>query len=75
MTESLARIAVPTLILVGEKDTLTPPEASRAMHGRIRGSEFHLISRAAHMSNLENPAEFNDRLGTFLKRVAAAGRP
>jgi 3-oxoadipate enol-lactonase len=74
MTESLAKIAVPTLILVGEKDALTPPEASRAMHAKIRGSELHLISRAAHMSNLENPAEFNDRLGTFLKRVAAVGR-
>jgi pimeloyl-ACP methyl ester carboxylesterase len=61
------------LILVGEKDALTPPEASRAMHERIRGSELHLISRAAHMSNLENSAEFNERLGTFVKRVATAG--
>jgi pimeloyl-ACP methyl ester carboxylesterase len=68
-TESLQNIGVPTMILVGEKDTLTPPEASRAMHERIRGSELHIISRAAHMSNLENPEEFNGRLVGFLKRL------
>ncbi len=69
-TASLGRITVPTLILVGEKDVTTPPAASQAMHERISGSEFHIISNAAHMSNLENPEEFNHRLLTFLKRVA-----
>lgn len=65
-TPSLAAIAVPTLILVGEHDITTPPEASQAMHERIRGSALHIIPRAAHMSPLENPGEVNARLGAFL---------
>jgi 3-oxoadipate enol-lactonase len=68
-TDSLRKIEVPTMILVGEEDALTPPDASRAMHERIRGSELHIISNAAHMSNLENPEEFNARLIGFLKRL------
>lgn len=68
-TESLRKIEVPTMILVGEKDALTPPDASRTMHEQIRGSEFHVISNAAHMSNLENPEEFNERLIGFLKKL------
>ena len=70
-TPSLKNIYIPTLILVGEKDITTPPADARAMHERIAGSELHIIPRAAHMSNLENPPFFNDRLLTFLKRVSA----
>jgi 3-oxoadipate enol-lactonase len=70
-TTSLKSIAIPTLILVGEKDVTTPPADSRAMHERIAGSELHIVPHAAHMSNLENPAFFNDRLQTFLRRVSA----
>jgi 3-oxoadipate enol-lactonase len=68
-TESLAAIAVPTLILVGEHDTTTPPEASQAMHARIKGSEIHIIPDAAHMSPMENPAEVNRHLMAFLKAL------
>ena len=40
------------------------------MHARIGGSEMHIIPLAAHMSNLENPAFFNEKLLGFLDRVA-----
>ncbi|MCA1796762.1 MAG: alpha/beta hydrolase [Geobacteraceae bacterium] len=68
-TEFLADIAVPTLVLVGEEDKLIPPAVARDMHTRIKGSELHLIPDAAHMSNLENPDEFNARLLEFLATV------
>lgn len=68
-TASLASIRIPVLILVGEHDVTTPPDASRAMHQRIAGSELHIIPGAAHMSNLENPAVFNEKLLAFLRRV------
>lgn len=71
-TSSLNRIAIPTLILVGENDVTTPPAQSEKMHKLIPGSEMHIIPEAAHMSNLENPVEFNKRLMAFLKRVAAS---
>lgn len=68
-TPALPGIKVPTLIMVGEHDTLTPPAASEAMHKAIKGSELKIIPGAAHMSNLENPAVFNEHLLKFLKRL------
>ena len=67
-TPSLGSISVPTLILVGEHDAVTPPAASRAMHERIPGSHMHVIPAAGHMSNIENPEAFNEQLLAFLKR-------
>ncbi len=73
-TPSLPSIRVPTLILVGEQDVTTPPAASESMHAKIPRSELHLIPRAAHMSNLENPEAFNQKLMAFLERVAHNAR-
>jgi 3-oxoadipate enol-lactonase len=69
-TASLAAVTVPTLILVGEHDVITPPEASRSMHAMIPGSELHIIPDAAHMSPLENPGEVNRRMLEFLHRLS-----
>jgi 3-oxoadipate enol-lactonase len=68
-TETLASIKLPTLILVGEHDILTPPSASQEMHSRIPNSEIHIIANAAHMSNLENPDEFNELVTNFLNKL------
>jgi 3-oxoadipate enol-lactonase len=68
-TESLSKITVPTLILVGEHDALTPVSSARLMNEKIRRSELHVISNAAHLSNLENPEEFNKHLSGFLRRI------
>jgi 3-oxoadipate enol-lactonase len=68
-TEALPGIKVPTLILAGEHDALTPPSASQEMHNKVPKSEIHLISNAAHMSNLENPDEFNKHILNFLSKL------
>ena len=65
-TPLLASIHVPTLILVGDEDTLTPPSASEEMHRAIAGSELTRIPQAGHLSNLEQPALFNAALAAFL---------
>jgi 3-oxoadipate enol-lactonase len=70
-TVSLPKINVPTLILVGDQDPVTPPAASQAMQKAIPGSELHVIPQAAHLSNLENTEVFNSHLLAFLKRIAA----
>jgi len=62
----LPKIEVPTLILVGEQDRITPPDLSGRMHAAIQCSELHTISHAGHLSNLENPSDFNRRLLEFL---------
>lgn len=68
-TGSLPAIRVPTLILVGEEDTLTPPACARAMQEKIPQSELQIIPEAGHLSNLENPAAFNKHLLEFLARL------
>jgi len=74
-TASLSTIKIPTLILVGELDPITPPAAAEAMHERIPGSELFIVPHAAHMSNLENTEFFNEKLLYFLKRVATGLSP
>ena len=65
----LPEINVPVLILVGKEDIITPPEAAQSMHEKIKGSFLHIISHAGHLSNMENPLEFNDQLKTFVTGV------
>jgi len=68
-TALLANIKVPTLILVGKEDPITPPEAARSMHERIQGSILVEIPGASHLSNIENPALFNESLKRFLNTL------
>ncbi|MEW5798607.1 MAG: alpha/beta fold hydrolase [Bacteroidota bacterium] len=68
-TAFLSNIKCPTLIMVGEKDVLTPPAASQSMHEKIPGSELHVIPNAAHLSNMENPEEFNKHLIEFVAKI------
>ena len=65
-TPLLASIHVPTLIVVGDEDRLTPRPLSEAMHQAIPGSELAVIEGAGHLSNLEQPAAFNLALARFL---------
>jgi len=69
-TPSLSRISVPTLILVGEHDALTPPAAAESLHKHIKDSTLTVIPGAAHMSNVENEAAFNKAVA----EIAAATR-
>ena len=62
----LSRISVPTLVLVGEEDTLTPPSESEAMRAGIPRARMVDIPRAGHLSNLEAPDEFTAALADFL---------
>lgn len=62
----LASIHVPTLIVVGDEDTATPPAASEAMHKAIAGSELVRIPQAGHLSNLEQPELFTSAVAAFL---------
>jgi pimeloyl-ACP methyl ester carboxylesterase len=65
-TPTLSTIRCPTLVIVGAEDTLTQPPLSESMHGAIPGSELVVIPGAGHMSNLEQPAAFNEALARFL---------
>ena len=68
-TATLATIDVPTLIVAGEEDVITPVREARAMHAAIRGSRLEVLQQAGHLSNVERPAAFNTVLSEFLGRL------
>lgn len=67
-TKSLKKIRIPTLVMGGAFDKLTPPSQLREMADKIKNSEFAVVPRAGHMSPLENPNFVNDMIRGFLKR-------
>ena len=67
-TELLPRISVPTLILVGAEDAITPVADSEKMHQAIAGSSLVVLDHAGHVSNIERARQFNDALLHFLSR-------
>jgi len=67
--DHLGEIRVPTLILCGTADKLTPPKYSHYLHDRIAGSTLTLIEGAGHMVMLERPAEMNQAITRFLQAM------
>jgi 3-oxoadipate enol-lactonase len=70
-TDLLPSVGVPTLIVVGSEDTITPPSDSEAMAANIAGARLVRIEGAAHLSNVERPAEFNRALVEFVGGLPA----
>lgn len=66
---SLSEIDIPTLIICGREDVVTPLEQSEFMHDHIKGSKLKVIDKAGHVSNLEQPDEFNKHLLDFLTTI------
>jgi 3-oxoadipate enol-lactonase len=60
------KISIPTLIICGREDAVTPLDESKFMNMNIKGSVLHVINNAGHVSNLEEPAKFNKLLRDFL---------
>lgn len=68
---TLATIHVPTTVIVGEGDRLTPAELSAEIAAGIPGAEFVEVPGAGHMSTLENPHAVTAALGRLVDRVIA----
>ncbi|WP_309662262.1 alpha/beta fold hydrolase [Sphingomonas sp.] len=66
-----AAIRVPTLIICGTEDHVTPPALSRELAHLIPGAQYEPIEGAGHLSNLERPVEFNAVAKTFVEGVEA----
>jgi 3-oxoadipate enol-lactonase len=66
---TLAIVRVPTLVLVGEEDVITPPEEAEAIARGIAGARLVRVPRAGHLANLENPRAVGSALGAFLRGV------
>ncbi len=65
----LADIKVPTLVIAGERDTLTPPFLSEAMASQIPGAELFVVPGGTHVAPIEQPEVVEARVAAFWKRV------
>ncbi|HYW51180.1 MAG TPA: alpha/beta fold hydrolase [Gemmatimonadaceae bacterium] len=65
-TPTLDTITVPTLVIVGDEDTVTPPSDALEMSAGIRGARLVTIPGAGHLAPLEQPAIVNAAIGEFL---------
>jgi len=65
-TSTLREVRVPTLVVCGAEDVLTPVSESEALVRGIAGSQIQIIPGAGHLSSLENPEQFNLSLRKFL---------
>ena len=64
----LGEIRVPTLVVVGDEDIITPPSESQALAKGIPDSRLEIVPGAGHFPMLEQPDSFNLLLGGFLMR-------
>jgi pimeloyl-ACP methyl ester carboxylesterase len=61
---------LPTLVVVGAEDRLTPPQDAEAIAKAIPGARVAVIPDAGHLSPLEQPEAFNGQLRSFLDGLA-----
>ena len=62
----LPKVEVPTLIVVGDEDLVTPPDVAEEMRALIPRAELAIIPHAGHLSNIEQPERFTDAVARFL---------
>jgi pimeloyl-ACP methyl ester carboxylesterase len=68
-TATLATIDIPTLIVVGDQDAITPPDVARRMQEKIPGAQLKVVTGSGHMSPMEQPAQVNAATSDFLLRL------
>jgi pimeloyl-ACP methyl ester carboxylesterase len=68
--ETLAKLRVPALIIVGDQDSYTTRDDALRMNELIPGSKLRWMKETGHMPNLENTEEFNSEVLEFLGELA-----
>src|SRR3954468_7999602 len=66
MTAFLPEITVPTLVVVGDEDAISPPAEMKSIAGAIPNSKFVAIPNSGHMTTMENPVAVNTAVLRFL---------
>jgi pimeloyl-ACP methyl ester carboxylesterase len=65
----LNQIKIPTLLIWGKNDTVTPPFVAEEFHKLIPHSQLKFIDKCGHAPMMEVPGEFNDLLDSFLQSL------
>jgi len=66
--DRIKEIQIPTWIIVGEDDRLTPPKYAQFLHKEIKGSVLNIVEKAGHLISLEAPFVFNTILKSFIQQ-------
>jgi pimeloyl-ACP methyl ester carboxylesterase len=70
--KKVEKIDLPTLILCGEDDELTPVKYSQFLHSRIKGSKLEVLPNAGHMVMMEAPQAFNEKIAEFVSNPTSS---
>jgi pimeloyl-ACP methyl ester carboxylesterase len=68
MSKDLPKMTTPTCIIWGKQDTVTPPNVAIEFHEKLPDSELFWIDKCGHAAMMERPDEFNEVLGSWLKK-------
>jgi len=68
VAKDLHKITIPTLLIWGLNDTITPPEVAHEFNRLIKNSELHFVDKCCHAPMMEHPARFNDLLSGWLEK-------
>jgi 3-oxoadipate enol-lactonase len=64
--DRMREIDVPTLVIVGDRDLVTPPDLSHELAGLVAGAQMQVIAGAGHLTNLDKSAAFNRIVEEFV---------
>jgi pimeloyl-ACP methyl ester carboxylesterase len=65
----LERIEVPTIIIGGKQDSVTPQKHQEEMHQLVKGSDFFMVPYGSHCTQLDMPELVNLKIERFLRAV------
>jgi pimeloyl-ACP methyl ester carboxylesterase len=66
LMNDIEKIDLPTLVLCGNEDEMTPVKYSQLLHQRIKGSKLEILPNAGHMAMIESPEAFNEKVREFI---------
>ena len=69
LSEKLSKISIPTLLIAGDQDTLSPPKSMNKMHNKIANSEFIIIKDCGHLINIEHSTKLNNIIDKFVNGI------
>jgi len=72
LTAEIGEISVPTLLVCGDEDKMTPPEFSRYVAANIPGADLAIIPGSGHFVMVESAGIFNEVLGDFCRKLQNA---
>ncbi len=75
LTDDLARVKAPTLLVWGRDDAITPPDVAEQFKDRMPNADLRFIDQCGHAPMIEHPAAFNAFMLDFLRRIIGTPAP